>query len=58
MVLKNQHDKSPGHAILTLLQQGLTSKEICVLVEAWTRERRKMLTLIEEIGEGWQILGK
>lgn len=37
VVLKNQHDEAPKHAVLTLLQQSLTTKEICVLVE--TRRR-------------------
>lgn len=34
VVLQDQHDEPPGHAVLALLQQGLAAEEICVLEEA------------------------
>lgn len=42
VVLKNQHDEAPRHTVLTLLQQGLVTKEICVLVETRRRCGRTM----------------
>lgn len=42
VVLENQHDEAPKHAVLTLLQQSLTTKEICVLVETRRRKRSKL----------------
>lgn len=41
VVVENQHDKSTGHAVLTLLQQGLAAEEVRVLAGERQKDGRE-----------------
>lgn len=52
MVIKDEHDESPKHAIVTLLQQCLTANEVCVLVKLDS----ELSPTLQRGGEGIKVL--